>query len=57
MPVALTDALQARYSGALPGDKKVLQRVLEVARWYLDAGLGDADAKLRLASADDAIYW
>jgi type I restriction enzyme S subunit len=31
--------------------------VLEVARWYLDSGLGDADAELRLASKNDAIYW
>jgi hypothetical protein len=54
MAIALSDALRARYSGALPGDETVRQRVLEVCQWYIDAGLGDADANLRLASADDA---
>ena len=57
MAIALSDALRARYSGALPDDETLRQRVLEICQWYIDAGLGDADAKLRLASADDAIYW
>jgi hypothetical protein len=57
MAIALSDALRARYSGALPGDETVRQRVLEICQWYIDAGLGDADANRRLASADDAIYW
>ena len=57
MAIALSDALRVRYSGALPADETVYQRVLEICQWYIDAGLGDADAKLRLTSADDAIYW
>ena len=54
MATTLSDALRAHYSGALPGDETVRQRVLEISQWYIDAGLGDADTNLRLVSADDA---
>ena len=57
MAITLSDPLRARNSGAMPGDETVRQRVLEICQWYIDAGLGDADANRRLASADDAIYW
>lgn len=53
----LKDALRSRYSGALPGDERVFRRVLELCHWYLGARLGDADAELRLASTNDAVYW
>ncbi len=41
----------------MPGDGVVLPRVLQLCRWYLDAGLGDGDAENRLSSAEDAVYW
>lgn len=53
----LSNALRTRYSGARPGDAAVHARVLEVARWYLDKGLGVDNVASRLRCKNDATYW